>query len=120
MLVEALCEILDQSVEFRLGDFHALVRIPHALSRVGTGTTCRLTYLIDEHLLQVRDIGFREARVDALIGRDICNEVIDDCGDGIFAAQAVVERSRRDGGCVCYGGNSGVSGLLLFMLNTIS
>jgi hypothetical protein len=90
-LVQRLDQVLDQGVEVRVGDPHALVRGLHVLAGIHTGTPGSLADLIDQVALQPRDIGLGEKTIDALVGRDIADEIVDDRGEGILAAQAVIE-----------------------------
>jgi hypothetical protein len=52
------------------------------------------------------NVGFREASVDAFVGGDVTDEIVDDRNDRVFSAKPVVQRffdgcrsgGRRSGG----------------------
>src|SRR5688572_5388111 len=110
VLVETLRQVFHERIEFGIGDLHACVRIPHALARVGAWTTGCLAYLVDEHLLETWNVGPSEARVDALVGRNVGNEVVDHDGDCLFPTKAIVERACGDGRSIGRGGSRGGGG----------
>ncbi|CAE6756780.1 hypothetical protein NSPZN2_30443 [Nitrospira defluvii] len=72
----------------------------HVTAGVGAGTAGGLTNLIDQHRFEAGNVGVRKLAVDAVVGGHAAHEVIHDCGDSGFTAQAVVERFLR---CGCAG-----------------
>lgn len=90
-LVERLHEVFDQRVELGVGDVHAAVRSLHVDAGVPARAAGAGADLLHQHPLQVRDVGIREALVDACIGRDIADEVVDDRDDCGLAAEAFVK-----------------------------
>ncbi len=53
-----------RGVELSGGDRHTVVPRPHATAGIGTGPASRLAHLVDEHLLEPRDVGALEFPVD--------------------------------------------------------
>src|SRR5439155_13143174 len=73
---------------------HPVVRLPHVPTGVWTGTPRRLAHLVDEHLPQPRDVCPRELPVDPVIACTACRKGIDDRGDRIETAWALIQRSH--------------------------
>src|SRR6266545_824196 len=94
-LVERCDELLDERVELSRRHLHPVVCLPHVPARVSAGAARRLAHLVDEHLLEPRDIGPRELLVDPVIACTAHNEGIDHRRDRIEAAEPLVERRHR-------------------------
>src|SRR5215467_11730628 len=62
-LVEALHQVLDQCAELRVADSHSGVRALHVAPGVLARTAARFADLVDEHGLEVRNVGPGEEAV---------------------------------------------------------
>src|SRR5436853_326072 len=91
-LIERFDQILDQRIELRVGDTHPGVRRLHVAAGIGAGAAGALTNLFDQQPFQPRDVGPGEESVDAGVGRDVADEVVDNRCNRRLAAEAVVER----------------------------
>src|SRR5438067_9412598 len=72
-LVERPLQIFDERVELRIGDIHALVRGRHVTARIGAGAARSLADLIDEILLEPRNIVAAEESVDPVVRGDVAD-----------------------------------------------
>ena len=93
-LVERGREVANQRVELFIHQLHAGVRALHIAAAVVTGPAGRHAHLLDEQRLEPRNVGVAEAQVDAPIGRDAIDKIIDDRDDRTLTAEPVVERLR--------------------------
>src|SRR5512132_399023 len=91
-MVERRDQILDERVELSGRDTHPRVRLFHVAARVRRGTAGRLRHLIDEHLLQTRDIRAGELPVDPIVRGAPGDEVLHDRRDGPAFPEAFVQR----------------------------
>jgi hypothetical protein len=66
------------------------VRVLHAPSRVPAWSASSFADLIDEHLPEPAQVGLGEFLVDPVIPRNPIPEVLDDGGNRIDAAQALI------------------------------
>src|SRR5205814_6291304 len=87
-LIQRLDEIFHERVEVGVRDAHPLVRGLHVLPLVHARTAGRLADLIDQIALESGNIGLREKAVDALVGRDVADEIVDYRCDCAFSAGA--------------------------------
>src|SRR6266850_927749 len=110
--VERSGEILDERVEVAAADAHSHMRGLHVLALVFARTAACLADLIDELYFEAREPlavrgRRREELVDPGVGGHARHELVHNRGDGLLAAEAVVERllfrclavrARRRGG----------------------
>src|SRR6478672_4604863 len=90
-LVERFHEILDQRVEMCVVHPHASVRAFHVASSVGAWSAGARTDLLDEQQFEPRYVRFREESVDAVVGRDVADEIVDHGGDRWLTPEPLVE-----------------------------
>src|SRR5262245_43819958 len=90
-LVQGLAEVFHERVEILARDAHAGVRALHVAAAVFAGSAGRLADLLDQTGLELRDVSVGEERVDALVGGDIGDEVVDHGLDRILSAEPLVE-----------------------------
>ena len=95
--IEGQDKVLDQRVERRACDLHALVRRFHIAARIGAGAAAGLAYLIHQLPLEVGEIGLREVAIDPLVPSDDADEFAHDSRDGAGPAEPFVERGLHIG-----------------------
>src|SRR5258706_5835331 len=104
--VERFHQVLDQRIEVRIGDTHALMSCLHGLARVLAGPTRCLTNLVNQVHLELR----KPLRVLGSVGKELVDsavpgavvyELIHHGGDGRLPTQPGVKRllTHFPGGC---------------------
>jgi hypothetical protein len=96
--VECLADVLHQRIELAVADPHAGMRRLHVAARIDAGPTRRDADLVGELAAQARNIGAGEEVVDALVGGDVLDRLVDHRLDRVIAAKPLIERSGLRGG----------------------
>jgi hypothetical protein len=89
-MVQGRDEILNEGIELAAGYLHPFVRVFHAASRVRAWPASCFTDLIDEHPRKPAQVGLCEFLIDPVIPGHSIPEILDDSGDGINSAQALI------------------------------
>jgi hypothetical protein len=92
-------------------DLHSVVRLRHAPAGVGAGTAGRLTQLVDEVLLEVRDVGPPELPVDPVIASLAGHDGIHHRRDRIQPAKTLVQRRHLRPPLIAWRGHGAGSGV---------
>src|ERR1700682_5162318 len=91
-LVQRLDQVLDQGVELCVVDAHAGMRRLHVAPRISARPAGAGADLLYQQPFQARYIGLGEELVDAVVGSDIADEIVDHGNERALTTEPIVKR----------------------------